>query len=528
MADTILLIDNSESHARALKLYLERSQLNVVIAASIDEMEKEINRTNFDILLVDPYFQGKNIAADIASYKSANSMMQVIVISHRSSLNQAMDDLGEIAINFLEHPVNSKALDLAIQHARRCILNERRIANYSQRLSDLQRAESLYHQLFNEVPCYISVQNRDLRITATNTLFQRDFGHQVGGHCYDIYKHRSSPCPACPVVETFADGKSHSTEEVVTSISGKQYNVLTHTAPIVDADGKITQVMEMSTNITKIRQLQDHLSSLGLMLGSMSHGVKGMLTALDGGIYQMGSGLERGDAERTEKAFELIQQMADRIKKMVLEILYYAKSRELQYRRVDAVKMFEAVISTVSGAAKKYGITIKTDIPETLGEMEIDANWVQSALVNLAENAVDACRYDLDGGKKEHEIAFAAWSEKRVDGPADMIHFSIVDNGMGMDQETVEKMFTLFFSSKGSQGTGLGLFIANRVITQHGGKIGVTSNLGKGTGFEVRLPRTKPLGMDMEEKSGALQRDKKCCKQEPHTSIKGGCCNSMV
>jgi signal transduction histidine kinase len=70
-----------------------------------------------------------------------------------------------------------------------------------------------------------------------------------------------------------------------------------------------------------------------------------------------------------------------------------------------------------------------------------------------------------------------------------MIAFHIEDNGMGMDQETQDKMFTLFFSSKGSKGTGLGLFISNHVVTEHGGRIDVQSELGKGTTFTVFVPR---------------------------------------
>ncbi|SLM30497.1 Multi-sensor signal transduction histidine kinase [Desulfamplus magnetovallimortis] len=508
MAEKILLIDNSESHARALKLYLERSRLSVLIASSSGEMEKQFEKRDFDILLVDPFFQGGDISAVIEKFKAVNPMVQVIVFCEKKHIDKAMDNLGSVAINFLERPVNSKALDLAVVHAKRCISNERRLANYSQRLSDLQNAQALYHQLFNESPCYISVQNRDLRITAANTLFQRDFGKQIGGHCYEIYKHRESPCPDCPVVQTFEDGKSRNTEEIVTSISGKQYNVLTQTAPIIDDNGEITQVMEMSTNITQIRQLQDHLSSLGLMLGSMSHGVKGMLTALDGGIYQMESGMKKNDPERTEKAFELIKQMADRIKKMVLEILYYAKSRELQYESVGSVEMFNTVISTITNLAANNNVAIKTQIPQNLGEIEIDPNWVQSALVNLAENAVDACRYDNDKDKDSHQVEFSMWEEK--DAAGEKICISICDNGMGMDQETREKMFTLFFTSKGSQGTGLGLFIANRVIKQHGGSISVKSSPGKGTCFELWLPR-KRSDVSMVEKSiESLHKTKNC------------------
>jgi signal transduction histidine kinase len=61
-----------------------------------------------------------------------------------------------------------------------------------------------------------------------------------------------------------------------------------------------------------------------------------------------------------------------------------------------------------------------------------------------------------------------------------------------MDQETREKAFTLFFSSKGTGGTGLGLFISNRIATYHGGRIELQSEAGKGTEFVVVLPRSRP------------------------------------
>lgn len=486
MAENILLIEESESHARALQLYLERSGITVSIGTTSQDMLTKSVTREFDILLINPFLNGQSICSHIKDVKNFNPSLQVIVLCLKKHLDQAMDEVGTHAINFLEIPVSSKALNLAVIHARKCIANEHRMSIYSERLADLEHDRTLYHQLFNEVPCYISIQNRDLRLIGGNSLFQKDFGNEIGEYCYEVYKHRSTSCPTCPVIKTFSDGKTHSTEEVVTALSGQQYHVLTQTAPIFDDDGDITQVMEIATDITQIRQLQGHLSSLGLMLGSMSHGVKGMLTALDGGIYQMESGFKNNNPERIENAFELIKQVADRIKKMVLEILYYAKSRKLNYKTVDVVQIIKTVVSTVSNLAKKHCIQIVTDIPEYLGEFDIDSNWLQSALVNLAENAVEACKYDK-AKNKNHQVEFKLWEDERK-----MVCFSIKDNGMGMDQETREKMFTLFFTSKGSQGTGLGLFIANHVIQQHGGNITVESTPGEGTIFQVCLPRKKP------------------------------------
>jgi len=75
----------------------------------------------------------------------------------------------------------------------------------------------------------------------------------------------------------------------------------------------------------------------------------------------------------------------------------------------------------------------------------------------------------------------------------------VEDNGIGMDRETREKLFSLFFSSKGSKGTGLGLFIANKIVDKHGGSIAVDSEVGRGSRFVIRLPlearpSTRPTG----------------------------------
>jgi signal transduction histidine kinase len=74
----------------------------------------------------------------------------------------------------------------------------------------------------------------------------------------------------------------------------------------------------------------------------------------------------------------------------------------------------------------------------------------------------------------------------------DRLEFDILDNGIGMDPATQEKLFTPFFSSKGDKGTGLGLFIANKVIEQHGGQITVSSAPGRGSLFRVMIPSTAP------------------------------------
>ncbi|MCK4986941.1 MAG: PAS domain-containing protein, partial [Desulfobacterales bacterium] len=349
---------------------------------------------------------------------------------------------------------------------------------------ELHRTQQRYQQLFDEVPCYISVQDRQFRLTATNRRFKEDFDVELGAFCHEVYKHRDEPCPNCPVARTFEDGQSHQAEMVVTSKTGEQYNVLIWTAPLRNTAGEITHVMEMSTNITQIRRLQDHLSSLGLKISSISHGIKGLLTGLDGGMYLVETGFAKKKPERVKQGWADVKTIISRIRKLVHNILFFAKERELKCARLDGLNFAEDVASTVEPKIKANGIEFVCDFDTSLEELEIDAGVVRLALINILENALDACIEDE--AQKSHKIVFSVQQEE------EQIIFEIKDNGIGMDQETRESLFTLFFSSKGNKGTGLGLFIADKIIDQHGGKISVVSKPGQGSNFRISIPKIIP------------------------------------
>jgi signal transduction histidine kinase/FixJ family two-component response regulator len=345
----------------------------------------------------------------------------------------------------------------------------------------LHRSQQLYQQLFDEVPCYISVQDRQFRLTATNRRFKEDFDVQTGAFCYAVYKQRDEPCASCPVAKTFEDGQSHQSEMVVAAKDGEQVNLLIWTAALRNAAGKITHVMEMATNITQVRKLQEHLSSLGLKIGSISHGIKSLLAGLDGGIYLVETGLDKEKPERVKEGWEDVKTIVNRIRKLVHDILFFAKERELKCERVDVLSFADDVASTVEPKIKAKGIKFVCDFDNSLGEFEIDSSVMRLALINVLENALDACVEDK--GKQSHRIVF------NVQQGAQQIIFEVKDNGTGMDQETRESLFTLFFSSKGKKGTGLGLFIADKIIDQHGGRISVKSKPGQGSSFKITVPR---------------------------------------
>ena len=231
-------------------------------------------------------------------------------------------------------------------------------------------------------------------------------------------------------------------------------------------------------------ELQNHLSSLGLMIGSISHGIKGLLTGLDGGMYLLEGGLRAHDQARIDEGWDTVKRMVERIRKMVMDILFHAKKRDLQWEQLDLLVFAREAARMMETKLADLPIGFTQTLPQTAVPCRIDPGYIHAALMNIFENAIDACQ--RDDSKKMHKIHFSLQTGK------DHITLALTDNGVGMDEETQSKLFTEFFSSKGRKGTGLGLFIANKIIEQHGGSIAVSSAPRRGSKFSIKLPTPCP------------------------------------
>jgi signal transduction histidine kinase/FixJ family two-component response regulator len=352
------------------------------------------------------------------------------------------------------------------------------------RLQDeLRTTQQHYKQLFNAAPCYITVQDKNLRITDANQRFREDFGSTANTRCYEIYQQRSQACPDCPVHRTFQDGHAHQAEMDVTASNGTRYRMLIWTAPLRDRTGKITHVMEMSTDVTRMRQLQDQLASLGLMIGSVSHGIKGLLTGLDSGMYLLDSGFSKQDLDRVQEGWQVVRLMIGRIRRLVQDILFYAKEKDLKWERVDVLEFARDVAELIQPEITRRGIALECVFEENLKQFEVDAGIVRATLSNVLENAMEACSSDTDRGK-EHRIVFKVYPDN------ERICFEVGDNGIGMDEAMQAKIFTPFFISQKKSGTGLGLFIAGQILKKNNGEIRVQSAPGQGTRVFIKLPVT--------------------------------------
>ena len=120
----------------------------------------------------------------------------------------------------------------------------------------LNRHQNEYQTLFEESPCYITVQDRDLKLLKYNREFEKIFAPVVGSYCFKAYKGRSEKCPDCPVIKTFEDGQPHVSEEEAVTKDGIETYWLVKTSPIKNSKGEVTAVMEMSLDLTHLRFLE--------------------------------------------------------------------------------------------------------------------------------------------------------------------------------------------------------------------------------------------------------------------------------
>ncbi len=437
------------------------------------------------LIAIDP--TNNDHMALIAAIRNTMIETEIIAAIDQDHARLGIKVLKGGASDFMVLPADAACFDFYITRAlEREYMQQHLCFNENCYKSRYAASQENYQQLFDEVPCFVYVQDRDYHIVDSNIKFNEYFGNHIGEYCFGICKNRDDPCRICPVDKTFKDGKNHSSETQIISSFGLKHTVLHWTAPIRDDLGRITKVLVMLTDITEVRRLEDHLTSLGFMIGSISHGVKGLLTGLDSGIYALESGLKTNNFERIQEGYETSSQMAKRIKKLVLDILYYTKTRKLNWEKISAQSFVKETLAIVKDSTKHHGITLKSFIRIDHGEdmLEIDRTSLQSALVNILQNGVEACVADTS--RRNHTLVFNARADNET------ITLLVQDTGQGMNKTTLKNIFTIFFSSKGAHGTGLGLYIANKVIEQHRGTIKVRSKPGRGTRFVITIPRRIP------------------------------------
>jgi signal transduction histidine kinase/FixJ family two-component response regulator len=494
----ILLVDDEPDIREVLSISLADSGYTVHTAESGAQALEIFQQVSPPIVLTDIKMPGMDGIELLEHIKHENPETEVIMITGHGDMDVAVKSLQHDATDFITKPINDHALEAALKKARQKIAIRQKMREYTENLESLvleksrqlseldaapaHRTDAAFspESVFGDLPCFIAILNRQFYFTTANRWLAETFdGRLQTERCYQILKQSEKPCRECPAASTFGDGQPHEAKTDFTTAEGQTYPVLLWTSPIRNAEGVIHRVLVMATPVDRLADLQDHLSSLGLMVGSVSHGLKGLLTGLDGGMYMLDSGLKKQDTEQAREGLQMVKSMTERIRNMVLDLLFYAKKRELSREPLNLSAFARDVAAVVEEKLKWQQIEFVRDFEKAEGTFSADAGMLRSALVNILENAMDACVADKE---KQGRVIFTAALE------TEQVRFAIEDNGVGMDPETRSRIFTLFFSSKGRQGTGLGLFIAGKVISEHGGEIRVESTKGEGSRFTVTLP----------------------------------------
>ena len=340
-----------------------------------------------------------------------------------------------------------------------------------------------YQNLFERVPCYISILDKDFRIKRVNSQFQKEFGDCTGKFCYEVYHKRNDICPNCHVAKTLEDGEIHSSETSLLKPDGTEARLIVYSSPILDENGEITAVMEMATDITEVKRLQRELTYMGRTIAVMAHRIKNIIMALEGSIFVLNTGMEDNDDNMVKKGWEMIERNVKKVSSIVKDLLYCSKEREMNFQDIDPVPIAKSVYDLFKATAQQSGIGFILSTPESLPPGMFDSEAIHSLLTNLITNAFDACVNDATEGKESHYVKITVFLDDNRN-----YNFIVEDNGAGIPGAVGECVFEDFFSTKGREGTGLGLLVAQKVAEEHGGTITFHSEEGKGTSFKAVIP----------------------------------------
>jgi len=230
----------------------------------------------------------------------------------------------------------------------------------------------------------------------------------------------------------------------------------------------------------------ERLAAVGQTVAGLAHAIKNITAGLTGGMYVLERGIDLENRTYLSQGWQMIKGNVQKIKGMAVDLLNYAKEREPEYQLCDPNGPAREVYDLMLSRATEVGVALKIDPAQSLPDAWFDREGIHRVLLNLVSNAIDACT-DISCASKTCEVSLRTLKPQ---GWA--VEYQVIDNGCGMDEETRKKVFQIFFSTKGSRGTGLGLMIARKIVDEHGGVIDLSSEKGSGTIFRVRLPEKKP------------------------------------
>ena len=498
--DKLLLIDDEPDILRVLSISLKADGYDVVSAQNGPEGIAAFEKEKPDIVITDIKMPGMDGIEVLKKIKDLNADTEVIIITGHGDIENAIEALKHGASDFISKPVRDEALAIALGRAREKFDIRQQLKEYTTDLErkvdaatrELRRRSNFQINLIRSSNDGIVATDKDLKIVIFNPTAREIFGYTPSETINKMQATELFPAELAAELQAALNGKNDIKnlawrETTIESKDGESIPVRFSSTILLENDqpvGTVTffQDLREIKGLEKELLKSERLAAVGQTVAGLAHGIKNILHGLKGGSYLVDIGIKKDESEKLKKGWEMIKRNIGRTSNLVMDLLSYSKERQPEFEACLPNEIADDVCTLLQDKARENNVKLVRDFDDSIGEVLMDPNSVHEVLLNLMSNAVDACLFDEDTSKNFRVDLKTALEKDNV------IKFEISDNGVGMDEEVVRKLFTSFFSTKGHRGTGLGLMVTHKLIEEHNGSIDVNSQPGKGTTITVRMP----------------------------------------
>lgn len=224
----------------------------------------------------------------------------------------------------------------------------------------------------------------------------------------------------------------------------------------------------------------ERMGAIGQTITMLSHHIKNILQGVRGGSYLIDMGLNESKEDLVRQGWTIVEKNQAKISHLVLDMLTFSKERQPELRTASLNEVVGEVVELMQPRAEECKVRFDTMMADEIPDSKFDPDGIHRAALNIVTNAIDAV---------EGAAGAAVQVQTGFDEEVGQLFIAVTDNGPGIPEDQVGRLFHLFESTKGSRGTGLGLAVSQKIIREHGGDITVNNKPGDGCQFILAWPR---------------------------------------
>jgi two-component system sensor histidine kinase PilS (NtrC family) len=349
-----------------------------------------------------------------------------------------------------------------------------RLAHQEARFSDLEA------QSEDVIRCLTSgliTTDRQGRILSFNQAASEITGH---GRAQAVGRSLGEVLPALCAVPERRSGDADRAEVAAVRPDGSVVPIGVSVSPLTNRVGDVVGRIFNFQNLSELKRMEavvkrtERMAAVGQLAATMAHEIRNPLASISGAVELLRTGPTLGDEDR--RLMEIVLREVERLNRLITELLDFARPRQPNRARLDMCSLVREALS-VFEHERGEAIKVALEAPAPV-HVDADAAQVHQVVWNLLKNASEAMP---DGGTITLALAQEGSPAARV------AVLTVRDQGKGIAQEHLERVFEPFFTTK-THGTGLGLAMVQRLVSDHGGSIDLTSTEGVGTTAVVKLP----------------------------------------